>query len=253
MRRRARLDMLLAIGLLLLLVGSSADAVHPDSVGVWLFDEGQGNAVVDLSGHGHNGVAVGGDLEWDAGKVGTAARFKPGVHVEVPHTNTLNLEQFTVEAWVNFIADTGGGEQNIAYKQVGDDRLTRNYTLKMWNGNIYGIFASGGNTDAVELVSVTAVTDAQWHHVAVTYDLKTARLYIDGQLEVEGDLTDKPETNDAPIRIGAGIDGLIDELQILGVALTADEIAADMSGGIQLAVHPAGKVTTTWGRMKATR
>ena len=59
-----------------------------------------------------------------------------------------------------------------------------------------------------------------------------------------------PETNDAPLRIGNGIDGFIDELQILSVALSADEIQSDMDNGIQLPVEPIGKVTTTWSRLK---
>ena len=44
------------------------------------------------------------------------------IFVEVEHTDTLNLKTFTVAARVKFVSDTGGGEQNIAYKQVGDDR-----------------------------------------------------------------------------------------------------------------------------------
>ena len=148
------------------------------------------------------------------------------------------------------MSDTDGGEQNIAYKQVGDDRATRNYTLKMWGGKIYGIFASDGNTDAVELASATDVVDEKWHHVALTYDKKALRLYVNGKEEGSGNFAKNPETNDAPLRIGNGIDGFIDELQILSVALSADEIQSDMDNGIQLPVEPIGKVTTTWSRLK---
>ena len=51
-------------------------------------------------------------------------------------------------------------------------------------------------------------------------------------------------------RIGLGIDGLIDGLQILSVAPSAEDIQRGMNGGIQLAVQPAEEVTTTWGRIK---
>ena len=225
-------------------------AQHPDAVGIWFFDEGQGDEAADSSGHGHTATVVGGKLEWDEGKIGKAVGFKPGTYLEVAHTDKLNLETFTVAAWVKFLSDTGGGEQNIAYKQVGNDRATRNYTVKMWGGKVYGIFASGGNTDAVELESATDVVDEKWHHVALTYDKTALKLYINGKEEGSGDFTKNPETNDAPLRIGNGIDGFIDELQILGIALSADEIQSDMKNGIQLPVKPVGKVTTTWGRLK---
>ncbi len=123
----------------------------------------------------------------------------------------------------------------------------------MWGGKIYGIFASGGNTDAVELESATNVVDEKWHHVALTYDKKALRLYVNSKEEGSGDFTKNPETNDAPLRIGNGIDGFIDELQILSVALSADEIKRDMSDGIQLAVDAARKATTTWAYLKAGR
>ena len=227
-----------------------ASAQHPDAVGIWLFDEGAGDEAADSSGHEHTASVVGGKLEWADGKIGKAAGFKPGTYLEVEHTDALNLETFTVAAWIKFVSDTDGGEQNIAYKQVGDDRATRNYTLKMWGSKIYGIFASDGNTDAVELESATDVVDEKWHHVALTYDKKALRLYVNGKEEGSGNFAKNPETNDAPLRIGNGIDGFIDELQILSVALSADEIQSDMDNGIQLPVEPIGKVTTTWSRLK---
>ena len=235
------------------LVSTPVYGQHPDAVGIWLFDEGQGDVAEDSSENGHTAKVAAGKLEWDTGKFGKAVGFKPGTYLEVEHTDTLNLETFTVAAWVKFITDTGGGEQNIAYKQIGDDRKTRNYTLKMWGGKIYGIFASGGNTDAVELESATNVVDEKWHHVALTYDKKALKLYVNGKEESSGDFTKNPETNDAPLRIGNGIDGFIDDLQILSIALSADEIKRDMSDGIQLAVDAAGKATTTWAYLKAQR
>ena len=225
-------------------------AQHPDAVGIWFFDEGAGDEASDSSGHEHTAKIAAGKLEWDDGKIGKAVGFKPGTYLEVEHTDTLNLKTFTVAAWVKFRNDTGGGEQNIAYKQVGNDRATRNYTLKMWGGKIYGIFASDGNTDAVELESATNVVDEKWHHVTLTYDKKALKLYVNGKEEGSGDFTKDPETNDAPLRIGNGIDGLIDELQILSVALSVDDIKSDMNNGIQLAVKANGKAATIWGYLK---
>ena len=235
----------------LFMVCMSAYAQHPDAVGIWFFDEGAGDVAEDSSGNGHTAKVAAGKLEWGTGKFGKAVVFKPGTHLEVEHTDALNLDTFTVAAWVKFITDTGGGEQNIAHKQVGDDRATRNYTLKMWEGTIFAIFASGGNGDAAKIRSETNTIDGKWHHTAITYDKKALRLYIDGKEEASVDFTKSPETNDAPIRIGNGIDAFIDELQILSIALSADEIQSDMNDGIQLAVEASGKATTTWAYLKS--
>ena len=236
-----------------LMVCSQANAQHPDAVGIWFFDEGSGDVAEDSSGNGHTAKVAAGKLEWSDGKFGKAVGFKPGTHLEVEHTDALNLDTFTVAVWVKFITDTGGGEQNIAYKQAADDRSTRNYTLKMWEGTIFAIFASGGNGDAAKIRSETNTIDKKWHHTAITYDKKALRLYIDGKEEASVDFTGIPETNDAPIRIGAGLDALIDELQILSVALSSDEIQSDMNNGIQLAVEATGKATTTWAYLKSQK
>ena len=252
MKRNLFCSVFLIFGTLsLFIIYSPAYGQHPDAVGIWFFDEGSGDVAEDSSGNGHTAKVAAGKLEWGTGKFGKAVVFKPGTHLEVEHTDALNLDTFTVATWVKFITDTGGGEQNIAYKQLGDDRSTRNYTLKMWEGTIFAIFASGGNGDAAKIRSETNTIDKKWHHTAITYDKKALRLYIDGKEEASVNFEKSPETNDAPISIGAGIDAFIDELQILSVALSADEIQSDIDNGIQLAVEPTGKATTTWGYLKA--
>jgi len=82
-------------------------AVHPDAVGIWLFDEGQGDEAEDSSGNGHTAkVGAGsGELEWDQGKIGKAVGFKPGTYLEVAHTDMLNLETFTVESKGGTVTD----------------------------------------------------------------------------------------------------------------------------------------------------
>ena len=45
------------------------------------------------------------------------------------------------------------------------------------------------------------------------------------------------------------LDGILDELRILNIALTEEQIQEDMEG-IAFAVEVTGKLTTTWGRIK---
>ncbi|MCE2416650.1 hypothetical protein J4G07_21960, partial [Candidatus Poribacteria bacterium] len=62
--------------------------------------------------------------------------------------------------------------------------------------------------------------------------------------------------NEASVWIGkkaiesVWLDGTLDELRILNIAITEEQIQADMEG-IAFAVEVAGKLTTTWGRIKS--
>ena len=69
-----------------------------DAIGVWLFDEGDGNVVKDLSGNGHHGEIIG-EVAWADGKFETALEFDGG-HVSVPHEDVMNLRQWTMTAWI---------------------------------------------------------------------------------------------------------------------------------------------------------
>ena len=81
-------------------------------VGYWAFEEGEGDAVEDLSGAGNDGI-VNGKTEWAAGKDGDAlAFFKDGQgHVEIANSETLGVsDQITMSAWIKpsdiYIGDT---------------------------------------------------------------------------------------------------------------------------------------------------
>jgi hypothetical protein len=84
------------------------------------------------------------------------------------------------------------------------------------------------------LESESVITDDQWHHVGLVYDLDVfhRHLYVDG-IEVAKD-TDivGGASSDGGLYIGAGknpeegslFSGLIDDVRIYNVALSAEEI-----------------------------
>ena len=85
-----------------------------------------------------------GKVEWDTSKIGQAAKFAPGSYFEAQHSSALDLGIFIHYGLGQVAWSTGGGKQNIVYKQVGKDRTARNYTLEMRDGQIWAVFASGG-------------------------------------------------------------------------------------------------------------
>ena len=95
--------------------------------------------------------------------------------------------------------------------------------------------AAGGEVFSVR--GGNPVTPNSWHHIAGTFDGKTAALYVDGVLvATQTGLHGTDSSGAAPevyinfLQAGE-VDGLIDEAVIYGRALSADEIRAQFAAG----------------------
>lgn len=64
-----------------------------------------------------------------------------------------------------------------------------------------------------------------WHHVAVTYDSNTLRLYVDGKLARETRYGEKPAVNPFPLSIGDGFVGKIARLKLFDRVLDPSEVS----------------------------
>lgn len=227
-------------------------------VGLWLFDEDNGDEVTDSSGNGLTGVAAAGVLERGEGKFGGALDFAAGSRVHVEHNDILNLETFTMTLWIRI--ESTGGAQVIAVKQTANP--DRNYNIEIWDDGARSSFASGGTAGAGSAKGPTTVMDGEWHHIASTYDLKEFKLYVDGKLDKTQVNTQKPDTNSGPFVIGAfmnggnSTNGLVDEVGLFSAPLEEGDILAIMNNGLAVAtgiapVSSAAKLTTTWAGIKA--
>lgn len=245
-----------------LLGGVSVDgAVDEQTVAVWLFEEGAGKTVTDASGNGHDGDFAG-SLDWVDAKFGTGLEF-PGDnsgYIVVESTKELELETLTIEAWVKVEEATGKWQGILCKQQAGC--TNRNYGIwvhvdhRVLHAQIGANGACGFSIDAT-----TDITDDKWHHLAFTYDGKTGRTYVDGELEAEAPNDITFQSAD-PITIGVpnvdntnGLKGIIDEIRISNVARTEAEIQKAMDVGLAtiLSVEPAGKLATRWGYLKRVR
>ena len=165
-------------------------------IGVWLFDEGNGKVVKDLSGNGHHGEIIG-EVAWADGKFETALEFDGG-HVSVPHEDIMNLRQWTMTAWIK-VPKVVDPYQII----LGKERWpNRNYTMWIRPGVMtFGFTLPNGAQDLQ--VGSKEVTDGKWHFVAGVYDEKNLTPYVDGvQFNPRG-AAGKPATSNAPLIIGA--------------------------------------------------
>ena len=89
----------------------------------------------------------------------------------------------------------------------------------------------------------------------MVYDGTEVRIYLDGEQDGKVDRKGDINENQASVWIGkkanesVWLDGTLDELRILNIAITEEQIQEDMEG-ISFAVEVTGKLTTTWGRVK---
>lgn len=138
----------------------------------------------------------------------------------------------TVECW--FKTSNVMSAQQVLVDWGSMSPLGQRFTLNYIYNGLLRIEVGGNGFN-----SSTAITDGNWHHVAVTYNNSAATkacLYIDGQLDGCNNFTQVVNTtNTMPIQIGRRIDliknfmGEIDEVRIWNYARTQSQILNNMN------------------------
>jgi hypothetical protein len=141
----------------------------------------------------------------------------------------------TIEAWVKTTANTGtGGVQGVL---VDWGQMTPNGSRSTFNistGNALRFEVGGSGVSGV-----TPLNDGAWHHVAAVYDplaIPNTKLYVDGVLDVSGDITIPVNTlQGTNVKLGERCDGInrfngtMDEVRVWNVARTASQIQSNMN------------------------
>ena len=246
----------LAIVSSVILCSKAIGAIDADLVAIWYCEEGK-----DLKDDSENGLDGGivGDVKYSEGKYGKCVEFPGDVssYIEVPHSEFLNLQEFTIAAWIN--SEKVSDYQTILVKS-GGTLETRQYTLYTQSGTgvLHTDIHAGGNR--CKTYGSVVVCDGKWHHVALTYDGKAQILYVDGQEdpgdEAQNECSGELVENDSPVVMGHDLmqsayplQGMLDEVALFKRALTAAEIK-ELTNGIILAVNPQECLAISWGRIK---
>ena len=210
-------------------------------VGLWSFEEGEDLTIAyDSSGNDNNGEICGADYTPDQWG-GQALSFN-GVdeYVSVPDSASLDLSgEITVEAWIK--VDVHKNHNAIVIK--GEDGAENYELLLTSSGLLYSTIKFMDGTRYYPSVP-SAITDTEWHHVAMTYKPGEWRIYVDGvKMAERTDISKYPLTNNIPLFIGAEqyqgsfraerfFNGYIDEVRIYDYALSPDTIADHHAAGI---------------------
>lgn len=138
---------------------------------------------------------------------------------------------FTIMTWIkpNGMNDLGNERTILAKKPSA----TSGYRLVLQNNNRVRMeWTVGGTT--MSAITNTAIPDAKWHNIAVTYNAGILNMYIDGVLDRTAALATAPVATTSNFSIGAQyitktnivnlFKGDIDELRMWNRSLSATEI-----------------------------
>ena len=237
----------------LMLAGVSDTKIDEKNImGIWLFDEGKGDAAEDASGNGNSGELNG--ATWDKGKFGTALSFDgTDDFVEIQPSDSLDTrENITISAWIYPTKDG----PIVNYQHPGGTWGTH-----LWITAPSDLFVRVIKRDAAFTTNIICPTSLkEWHHVATSYDYDSGivNLFLDGKECQSLNIGVTEQSTHGPVFIGkAPWDGrafrdFIDEVVIFDVVLEESDIQDIMDDGLSslLAVSQSGKLATAWGSIK---
>jgi len=223
------------------------------------FEEGKGIEVTDKSANKTIGELKGANVKWMDGKPGKAVDFIPSVWLEIKESEHLTLvDEGTISAWVNIRSSSPSKWRPVVAKGGTTDKNV-NYVLDV-RENAPRLYIGNGTDPAACYDESKKIDFDKWHFIAGTFDGKQMKLFVDGDFTVTFTQPFKPKENIDMLSVGSysldqannSPNGMIDNVAVFKKALSKDELATIMNGGLKgvLAIASENKLTTTWGNIK---
>ena len=196
-----------------------------------------GCTAADSSPNHHNGTFVGNPApECVQGISGTALSFNGQNYVEIPNSPDFNLAEMTLEAWIKssntqFGSVVSTDDDNFQACGTTGYNITGNEFDQRITAAVGARCGTGGG-----VMSLNALNDNQWHHLAMTLGGGFVKFYVDGALQGSTATSNQPTNTLAPLRIGLQKThggrfwhGLIDEVRLSKVVRYAGNFTPQQS------------------------
>ena len=241
----------------ILIIGVEAQVVTDGLVSYYTLDENDiaGDTVKDIIG-GKDGTIIG-QPKPIKGHLGDALDFggQPDC-VKLPSIFKIAENPATYEAWFLKTADSRVGWQYILTNKT--DFFDHFFRLGFnQNTGQLRYYTEQANNVRKAWITDEDYADGKWHHVVATREGDKAKIYVDGVLvkedeamsdDIGGGETDWHIAQDG--NTDGYLIGAVDEVRIYRKVLTLEEIEQNFKAQ-GLAVQSIGKLSLTWGRIKA--
>ena len=248
-------------------VAARTVVIEDGLIGYWSFDKDtvKGKTVEDI--WGNQDAEIIGDLQIVAGKFGEAVQLGGGAGARVQITDDIKkaelpTEEMTIELWAWDEQFIEWGGYVVAVQDNG--AFEKGWLLgTRWKAFSFALSSEDADDGDGLLTYLNAASSSEmnkWYHVVGTYDSKEMKIYVNGKLEGTSGVQSGPINYPDRIffSIGAYKDdnedfvhkGMLDEVRLYDRALSEKEILNNMEAE-GLAVEPAGKLSLTWGQIKA--
>jgi hypothetical protein len=200
--------------------GSQTTFSYGTCAGEWHFDENAGDTARDATGNNNHGVLTG--AAWATGFAGSGLSFDGNdtLKITTADFNMDSTNSFTIALWFRAVTFTGNlmlrGQYFYPYALLFSGSTLRSCVRTTTATN----YLNGNQTLAADT----------WYHVVLTYNsadsLRT--IYIDGAADTANTTNGHVLSLSTNQRtwIGAGFNGVIDEVRLYNRALSAAEIEA---------------------------
>lgn len=199
----------------------------------WKFDEGGGALAYDSAGDSHLDLFR---AEWTMGMIGGALNFDGGASADARDRpgQQIHTNQITLSAWINLNADVGSDQAGIICKHA---TAGKSWALSVFGegysgstGNQIVFRDSDGSSQSFNCISETDLSSNRWHHVCVTDNGGSIRIYLNGELDSSSeDGFGIPSQISASIKVGTigypgYFNGLMDDVRVYDRALDVADI-----------------------------
>lgn len=222
-------------------ISQSVVLLPVELVGSWSLDDAVGTTVRDGSLYANHGTLVGMDPEtaWVDGVMSRALRFD-GVddRVDVGSAASFRSAKGTLLMWLS--RDDTAVAQTVF--ELFDQTGLNSFFVGLTSDGRVRVAVTQDGALALELATNEVLSSGEPHHLALTSDGATLRVYLDGKLATTSGTTSGLWTNHVEpmgVRIGGGkggyFKGMLDEVRMYSVPMDATAIALEHRKGFPLA------------------
>jgi hypothetical protein len=175
-------------------------------------------------------------VTFEPGIFGNGAYFAPGNQVYFPSAGNISSTEGTLEFWIKPRWNGNDGQGYVVLRfGVGGGMYFAKDGANNWR-SIFNRFGVGSPEVGVAF-NVSAWQAGQWHHAAFTWRSEALKLYVDGQLLSQSQVTIPLNVvNEPTFQLGADfttyyLDAVVDELRISDIERSEQEIVASFLAG----------------------